>query len=564
VPTASLVGELPATQPLPWRRGLIDRSWRALYRRSPDRYFRAVGWLLVVFAVLVAIVASLFSRFYLRLTGAQLLILTVVWAGLYALESSVGTRILLRVTRPVASWLDGEQDPSQAEQAWYGAASAPVRLLRQRSLYVIGIVEVAIFNVGMITVLGMPAFSFLVMAPGCVLTYLYWIGVRFFTIEIASRPVLEEISTRLPDRTEIAIPKVPLRWRLAAALPGVNIVTGVVVAGVTNTDLNNLGRMGLGILAAVGVTATISIWLTAGLSESVVGPVVALREAARRIGRGELSTRVRVVSTDERGELAGSFNAMAAGLEERERLREAFGTFVDPELAERILREGTDFSGDEVELSVLFLDVRGFTSFAERAEAHEVVSLLNDLYAGIVPVILRHGGHANKFIGDGLLAVFGAPDRRADHADCAVAAALEIAQLVRHRYSGRIRVGIGVNSGRAVVGTIGGGGRLDFTVIGDTVNTASRVESATRQTDDDVLITDATLTQLTRGCEEWAERATVPLKGKSQTVRLFAPNASATVALMGPGTSTPAVALDSKTQPGSALNDTEGLTRPRG
>ena len=135
---------------------------------------------------------------------------------------------------------------------------------------------------------------------------------------------------------------------------------------------------------------------------------------------------------------------------------------------------------------------------------------------------------------------------------------------MRHRYSGRIRVGIGVNSGRAVVGTIGGGGRLDFTVIGDTVNTASRVESATRQTDDDVLITDATLTQLTRGCEEWAERATVPLKGKSQTVRLFAPNASATVALMGPGTSTPAVALDSKTQPGSALNDTEGLTRPRG
>ena len=497
--------------------------------------------------MLVAIVASLFSAFYLRMTGAQLLILTVVWSGLYAVEAIIGARIFLRVTRPVATWMGAERDPVQAEQAWYALASAPLRLLRQRGLYGIGIVEVVIFNVGMITVLGMPAFSFLVMAPGCVLTYLYWIGVRFFALEIASRPVLEEISTRLPDRTEIAIPKVPLRWRLAAALPGVNIVTGVVVAGVTNTDLNNLGRMGLGILAAVGVTATISIWLTSGLSESVVGPVVALREAARGIGRGDLSTRVPVVSTDETGELARSFNAMAAGLEERERLREAFGTFVDPDLAEKILRDGTDLSGDEVDLSVLFLDVRGFTSFAERSEAHEVVSLLNDLYGCIVPVILRHGGHANKFIGDGLLAVFGAPDRLVDHADRAVEAALEITQLVRSRYNGKLRVGIGVNSGKAVVGTIGGGGRLDFTVIGDTVNTAARVESATRQTDDDVLITDATLVQLRSGRKEWRERATVPLKGKSHVVRLFAPShGSGDGVSMGGVESIPVVAVDPK------------------
>ena len=119
--------------------------------------------------------------------------------------------VLLTLIRPVATWMGAEREPVQAEQAWYALASAPLRLLRQRGLYGIGIVEVVIFNVGMITVLGMPAFSFLVMAPGCVLTYLYWIGVRFFALEIASRPVLEEISTRLPDRTEIAIPKVPLR-----------------------------------------------------------------------------------------------------------------------------------------------------------------------------------------------------------------------------------------------------------------------------------------------------------------------------------------------------------------
>jgi class 3 adenylate cyclase len=105
---------------------------------------------------------------------------------------------------------------------------------------------------------------------------------------------------------------------------------------------------------------------------------------------------------------------------------------------------------------------------------------------------MRHGGHANKFIGDGMLAVFGAPERHPDHAEKAVAAAVELGRCVQDYFRGELRVGIGVNSGRVLVGTVGGGGRLDFTVIGDAVNTASRVESATRETGDEVLVTEAT------------------------------------------------------------------------
>jgi adenylate cyclase len=151
-----------------------------------------------------------------------------------------------------------------------------------------------------------------------------------------------------------------------------------------------------------------------------------------------------------------------------------------------------------------------------------VVSRLNGLYEVVVPVILRHGGHANKFIGDGLLAVFGAPERHADHADRAVAAALEIADRV-NSVSGDLRVGLGVNSGTVVVGTIGGGGRLDFTVIGDAVNTAARVESATRQTGDDLLITGETHDRLRTVDGAWEERPAMPLKGKSKDVALYAP-----------------------------------------
>ena len=137
-----------------------------------------------------------------------------------------------------------------------------------------------------------------------------------------------------------------------------------------------------------------------------------------------------VVSTDETGRLAESFNAMVDGLEERERLREAFGAYVDPGVAERVLREGSDLTGEDVEVSVLFLDIREFTRFAEESAPHEVVSLLNGFWDLVVPVLLEHGGQANKFIGDGVLAVFGAPERLSDHAASAVAAAIEIAERV--------------------------------------------------------------------------------------------------------------------------------------
>ena len=158
---------------------------------------------------------------------------------------------------------------------------------------------------------------------------------------------------------------------------------------------------------------------------------------------------------------------MVEGLDQRERLREAFGAFVDPGLADRVLREGSDLAGEDVEVSVLFLDIRNFTSFAERAQPHEVVSALNGLWELVVPVLLRHGGHANKFIRDGLL-----------------------------------------------------------TVIGDTVNAAARVEEVTRGTGDDVLITEATRALLPSGSFEFEERAPFPLKGKRVQVRLWAPRAA--------------------------------------
>jgi adenylate cyclase len=143
------------------------------------------------------------------------------------------------------------------------------------------------------------------------------------------------------------------------------------------------------------------------------------------------------------------------------------------------------------------------------------------MFERVVPVIYEHGGHVDKYIGDGLLAVFGAPRRLPDHADRALAAALEISRSMAN--SDGLRIGIGLNSGPVVAGNVGGGGRLEFSVIGDVVNVAARVEAATRQTDDNVLVAERTKELLASSDYRFEERPGLELKGKTEQVRLFAP-----------------------------------------
>jgi adenylate cyclase len=347
--------------------------------------------------------------------------------------------------------------------------------------------------------------------------------LHFFASELFLRPVLAHIHEYLPDDFEATARGVPLRWKLLGALPVINVITGVVVSGLSTSGQASLEDLGLDVLVAVVVAFTISFELTLLVTKSVLDPVGDLLRATDKVKRGDLSTRVAVVSGDEMGELAASFNEMVRGLEEREALMEAFGSYVDPEVADRVLREGELLEGEQVEATMLFVDICDFTAFAENASAREAVALLNEFFGLIVPVVIEARGHANKFIGDGMLAVFGAPDRRDDHADCAVEAAVKIADAVEERYGTELEVAMGINSGPVMVGTVGGGGRLEFTVIGDPVNVAARVEETTRDTGDKVLVTESTRALLG---DTWRarldERGSIPLKGKSEPVPLYA------------------------------------------
>jgi adenylate cyclase len=258
------------------------------------------------------------------------------------------------------------------------------------------------------------------------------------------------------------------------------------------------------------------------LSKSILRPIADLQRATEAVSEGRYDVLVPVTTADELGELAASFNEMVTGLSERERIRDAFGVYLDKEIARYILSEGFSEKGIEREVSILFCDVENFTGFASQASATEVVERLNELFEIIVPVVTRHGGHVDKFEGDGLLAVFGAPEPFPDHADRAVAAAVEMAARVNRRDGLVFKIRVGVNTGVVVAGSIGGGGRLNFSVIGDPVNVAARTEKATRDTGDDVLITAATAERL-RSDFGLRERSGISMKGIDEPVTLYAP-----------------------------------------
>jgi adenylate cyclase len=169
-------------------------------------------------------------------------------------------------------------------------------------------------------------------------------------------------------------------------------------------------------------------------------------------------------------------------------------------------------------VTILFVDIRGFTSFADRTSAREAVEYLNEFFGVVVPVVTAHGGHVHQLLGDGLLGVFGAPDPCPEHADRALAAASDMLGAVESHFGERCRIGIGINSGLVLVGTIGGGEHVELGVIGDPVNVAARVQDATRELGEPLLLTEATRCLLDGADIELEGRGTLSLRGKTRPV----------------------------------------------
>ena len=461
---------------------------------------------------------ALFSFYYEGDTGTFFTLFGITCA-LAAVSIAIACAKTFPMLRPLESWIAGERSESATTEAWATAVSFPWRMIRTVALLpvIVVVIPAAILSVAMLQLSWPAVFPFI---AGSLVALAYSSMLHYFALELGLRPVLMHINQLGAPRSGAELSTLPLRWRLLLTLPLINVITGVTVAALTS-DVGGSAELGVDVAIAVGVATTIALELTILLSRSVQRPIADLRQATEALMRGDYSASVPVTTGDEIGELATSFNQMVEGLAEREKIREAFGTYLDREIAEYILSDAFTEEGVEVDVSMLFTDVRDFTRFAAQADAKDVVAALNGLFEVVVPVIARHGGHVDKFEGDGLLAVFGAPEPYTDHATRATRAAIEICRRVNNRAeAGELRVGVGVNTGAVVAGAVGGAGRLNYSVIGAPVNVASRVEGMTRELDQEILMTAATAQELGPEIEVESIGEHV-LKGVGEPVELF-------------------------------------------
>ncbi len=255
-----------------------------------------------------------------------------------------------------------------------------------------------------------------------------------------------------------------------------------------NVYLERLAALRSTVLLASLAGAIGALLLGLLFARRLTGPITALTHGAVRVAEGDLTQRLAVRARDEVGQLTQAFNTMLDGLRQRDFIRDTFGRYVSPEVASAILESpgGLDFGGEKRDVTVLMSDLRGYTRFAEKGEPGRVVAVLNDYLARMADIIIAHGGTINEFIGDAIFAVFGAPASHPDHAERAGGAALAMQRAMReinaaHERRGlpRFEMGIGINTGEAVLGNIGSEQRAKYAVVGHAVNVAGRVEGCT-------------------------------------------------------------------------------------
>ena len=309
-----------------------------------------------------------------------------------------------------------------------------------------------------------------------------------------------------------------------------NLKVGEVHLAVSQAKIHkSLSDAKFFVLVLTLVVIGLGIVLSLGLSMYFTVPIRQLSETAKALGTGHFSHRVRTKRNDEFGDLAFAFNRMAEDLEVKEKIKDSFGRYVTPEIVDIILAnpENQWMKGATVEASVLFVDIRGFTALSENKTPEVIVDLLNDYLTRVTDSVIKYGGHVNKFVGDEAMVVFGAPAANPDHALAAIRAALEIqdeiAKLNRQKKMNgmKIGVGVGINSGEMLSGNLGSQKRMEYTVIGDNVNIASRLTKVAKA--GEILISKKTFDAVGEKESElrFEARGKAPVKGRRAHVTIY-------------------------------------------
>ncbi|WP_028656522.1 adenylate/guanylate cyclase domain-containing protein [Nocardioides sp. J54] len=358
-------------------------------------------------------------------------------------------------------------------------------------------------------------------------------GVSYLLTEFSLRPIAARALTdvRVTGRVRgVGVgPRMAIFWTLGTGAPVVGLMIAAILAITPAGNDATLEQLAVVTIIVCVIVLVFGFLLTDLNARSVVAPILSVRDALRAVENGRLDTDVVVYDGTELGQLQSGFNAMVAGLREREQIRDLFGRHVGEEVAAAAAALGAgeiELGGETRECSVLFVDLVGSTTYATQHGPTEVVAVLNRFFAVVVDEVDRHHGLVNKFIGDAVLAIFGAPVEHEDHAAAALAAARAIARRLREEVP-EVGAGIGVATGQVVAGNVGHEQRFEYTVIGDAVNSAARLTDLAKDVPGCVLAAWDTVEAARRTdaaeAGRWVEDGETILRGRSTTTRLAVP-----------------------------------------
>ncbi len=417
----------------------------------------------------------------------------------------VGTSTALHSLR----WATEDRTPTEDERR--AALRVPWRLtLLQASLWTGGVVVFTVLAAVLQPDLAVTVFLTVGIASAmvCAIAYLF--------SEFALRP----ISARaLTGRERLDAPsgvgrRMVLFWSLGSGVP----VAGIVAVAILSLTRGNVSLTKLAVIMLVlgGVVLVFGLLVTVLNARAVVAPIESVRTALHRVDEGDLDVEVPVYDGTQLGLLQAGFNAMVSGLRDRERIRDLFGMHVGHEVAQAAVQADTELGGETRTVTVLFTDLIGSTEMAIDTPPAEVVDLLNRFCSVVVEEVDQRRGLVNKFMGDAVLAIFGAPVDLEDHAGSALAAARAVARRLRTEVP-ECDAGIGVATGEVVAGNVGGEQRFEYTVIGDAVNQAARLTELAKEQPGRVVASAESVRAA--GDEEsahWRESGAVVLRGRDE------------------------------------------------
>lgn len=354
---------------------------------------------------------------------------------------------------------------------------------------------------------------------------------------LENHPVIEEIQKRQGDEKQISYlreyldpqsgeqKQIPVLGSFKRIDFGDLVFITEVEEALVFESVNSIQKRNIYIMIIV---LSLSILIIYFYSKSITTPISRLVVATRYIEKGNYKLPLKIQSRDEMGTLTKSFIDMGKGLAEKEQLKDNFGRFVNQEIAEMAMKGELALGGETKEATIFFSDIRSFTEISEKLTPEEVVSFLNEYMTLMVNCINESGGFVDKFIGDAIMAVWGAPLSRGNDEERAINSSLKMRKVLMEFNKDRggekkpiIRIGCGLNSGPVLSGQIGSDTKMEFTVIGDTVNLASRIEGLNKPMGTDILISEETLNRV-EGIYRVVPMNKIKVKGKSEPQQIYA------------------------------------------